>query len=121
VSETHWLDLYLARIDACPTLDDSWFPEALARMRAQDASARREICASLLRIAFALSNREFLLDHGANGSAGLLLDYIQEANVGIAEGLETFAGDTTAELLQHVETHVTRALRRAFPDVDNER
>src|SRR5258708_1181621 len=94
------LEIYRRPIAVQPTCDDSFFAEALARYRAGNESAARDISGSWLRLAL-----QVVEGHSAD-AASPSFDAIQEANAGLMEAITTFAGDDLQDFLQHAHERI---------------
>src|SRR5688572_26948764 len=99
------LDYYRSVIEQQPHCDDAWLTERLARTRAGDDTARREILGSYLRLALTCVQTTSLSEVDPS-------ELIEEANAGLEEGLRAFRGQTTAELEACLRQHVQARLAR---------
>lgn len=98
-----WLERYQTLVAQQPVCDDSWFPAALQEYRAGDELAGRRISAGCLWLALQVAqSRAGDLEHFP------LLDLVQEANAGLVDALEGFAGSTTADFVRQATTAIDR-------------
>jgi DNA-directed RNA polymerase sigma subunit (sigma70/sigma32) len=98
------LETYRRVIAAQPTCNDSFFTEALARYRAGNESAARDISGSCLRLALQI------VETHSPDPASPSFDAIQEANAGLMEAITTFGGDDFQDFLHYAQERIQQRL-----------
>ena len=100
-------DTYKRIIVQEPSLEDSWFSEALEKCRAGDEAAQRQIVGSCLKAALQV------VEGKATGQneAGFF-DLVQEANAALSEAVANFPGGKAQEFLLYAEQTVHSRLEK---------
>jgi len=86
-----WADL--------PALDETWFPEALAKSRAGDQDSTRDICGRCLHIPLAEEKYPQHVDFDP-------LELVQEGNDALVQALREFTGSSADEFSRFTESCV---------------
>lgn len=100
---------YRSRIRELPESDDSWFPEALAQARQGNDDARRRLLGSGLRTALRIAE-----DLRGEDDPDFL-DFVEEANRGLAQALKSFQGSTADEFHRHLTAAIRTRLQVYTP------
>jgi hypothetical protein len=107
-----WLDQYKAMLRALPPRDDREFAGVLARYRAGNEQAGREITGSFLR--HALDTAERIAEETGKPLPKAVLEH---ANAGLVDALESFTGASSEEFARHAEECIRRRLA-SFSSLD---
>jgi hypothetical protein len=103
--ETSSLEIYRRRLATLPACDAAFFTEALARYRAGDEGAARDISGRCLGLALRLGE-ERAQELGSIET----LEAVQEANRGLWNAIATFTGSDLEEFLRHARECIEERL-----------
>jgi DNA-directed RNA polymerase specialized sigma subunit len=92
------LDIYRQKVTKLPACDADFFADAIARYRAGDESAARDISSRCLGIALRMGEER----SQTLGSAEIL-EAVQEANRGLWKAIKTFPGNDLEEFLRYAQ------------------
>ncbi len=99
------LDTYRNQVTRLPLCDATFFAEAMARYRARDESAARDISGRCLRVALRLGE-----ERARQLGSPDILDAVQEANRGLWKAITTFAGNDVDEFLTYAQARIQEHL-----------
>jgi DNA-directed RNA polymerase specialized sigma24 family protein len=99
------LEIYRRHLADLPACDAAFFAEALARFRAGDESAARDISARCLGLALRLGE-----ERARELGSVEALEVVQEANRGLWEAITTFPGNDLEEFLLYAQERMQQRL-----------
>jgi DNA-directed RNA polymerase specialized sigma subunit len=99
------LDMYRNRVTELPACDSAFLTEAMARYRAGDESAARDISGRCLGLALRLAE-----EVARKQSSVEIIDAIQEANRGLWLAITTFSGNDLPEFISYAQERIQERL-----------
>jgi hypothetical protein len=99
------LEIYKHHLTNLPACDAAFFAEALARYRAGDESAARDISGRCLGLALRLGE-----ERARELGSAAILEVVQEANRGLWKAITTFAGNDLDEFLLYARERIQERL-----------